>query len=199
MSRSCLFHKLWTTQTIFSDAKLAVQSGVFRITHFHTLSRQAAICHNGGQKRVQSARKVQLVWTRTLIPKPYDEIDEEDPFEQTYNDCIDKEFELVYAFGGSDIWIYYSSRKDQYIGIVYQYGQKKKLKFTQRDISRKPVFLERFFQKKGITLGTEETFYIYERNFRDMTSQNQFFSEVAASEYLDKLKGKNRYRFKSKK
>lgn len=59
MSRSCLFHKLWTTQTIFSDAKLAVQSGVFRITHFHTLSRQAAICHNGGQKRVQSARKVE--------------------------------------------------------------------------------------------------------------------------------------------
>lgn len=225
--------------------------------------------------------QVQLVCTRTLIPKPYDEIDEEDPFEQTYNDCIDKEFQLVYAFGGSDIWyqltlglcitaptafalvmisfyymtykeleyttqslsemlenvkeiymnlppssqwifaqcfiivcatcmhyfinknnicrIYYSSRKDQYIGIVYQYGQKKKLKFTQRDISRKPVFLERFFQKKGITLGTEETFYIYERNFRDMTSQNQFFSEVAASEYLDKLKGKNRYRFKSKK
>uniref|UniRef100_K1QEE4 Uncharacterized protein n=1 Tax=Magallana gigas TaxID=29159 RepID=K1QEE4_MAGGI len=39
-------------------------------------------------------RNVQLVWTRTLIPKPYDEIDEEDPFEQTYNDCIDKEFEL---------------------------------------------------------------------------------------------------------
>lgn len=61
MSRSCLFHKLWTTQTIFSDAKLAVQSGVFRITHFHTLSRQAAICHNGGQKRVQSARKVEEI------------------------------------------------------------------------------------------------------------------------------------------
>lgn len=61
MSRSCLFHKLWTTQTIFSDAKLAIQSGVFRITHFHTLSRQAAICHNGGQKRVQSARKVKEI------------------------------------------------------------------------------------------------------------------------------------------
>lgn len=67
MSRSCLFHKLWTTQTIFSDAKLAVQSGVFRITHFHTLSRQAAICHNGGQKRVQSARKVEEIHNVNVI------------------------------------------------------------------------------------------------------------------------------------
>lgn len=67
MSRSCLFHKLWTTQTIFSDAKLAVQSGVFRITHFHTLSRQAAICHNGVQKRVQSARKVEEIHNVNVI------------------------------------------------------------------------------------------------------------------------------------
>lgn len=67
MSRSCLFHKLWTTQTIFSDAKLAIQSGVFRITHFHTLSRQAAICHNGGQKRVQSARKVEEIHNVNVI------------------------------------------------------------------------------------------------------------------------------------
>lgn len=67
MSRSCLFHKLWTTQTIFSDAKLAVQSGVFRITHFHTLSRQAAICHNGGQKGVQSARKVEEIHNVNVI------------------------------------------------------------------------------------------------------------------------------------
>lgn len=67
MSRSCLFHKLWTTQTIFSDAKLAVQSGVFRITHFHTLSRQAAICHNGRQKRVQSARKVEEIHNVNVI------------------------------------------------------------------------------------------------------------------------------------
>lgn len=225
--------------------------------------------------------QVQLVWTRTIFPKPYDEIEEADPFKQTYNDCIDKEFQLVYAFGNSDMWyhftlglsitvpiahallmvgyyymtykeleyttqslsemlenikeiymnlppsfqwifaqcfiivcascghhfinknnicrLYYSSRKDQYIGIVYQYGQKKKLKFSQKDILRKPAFLEKFFQKKGITVGTEETFFIYETNFRDMTYRNQFFSEVASSEYLDKLKGGNRYRFKSKK
>lgn len=225
--------------------------------------------------------QVQLVWTRTLIPKPYDELEEADPFEQTYKDCIDKEFELVYAFGDSDVWyhrvlgfvitvptafallmisfyymtykeleyttqnlsemlenikeiymnfppsfqwifaqcfiivcascghhffnknnicrLYYSSRKDQYIGIVYQYGQKKKLKFSQKDIIKKPAFMDKFFHKIGITVGTEETFFIYELNFRDISSRNQFFSEVASSEYLDKLKGENGYRFKSKK
>lgn len=43
------------------------QSGVFRITHFHTLSRHTAICHNGGQKGVQSARKVEEIHNVNVI------------------------------------------------------------------------------------------------------------------------------------
>lgn len=284
MSRCRLIHKLWIGQIIFPNAKLTttfpVHSGVYTNTCFHTLSRKAAICHNVEQKCAQSAGKVQLVWTRDRFSFSFKE-EEEDAFGKMYNDCIDKEFQLIYAFGNSDMfykftlgfcitapmlfalmmihyyyktykeleytaqslsetlenikeiymhlppsfqWVvslvfvfgfagsghhfinknnfcrlYYSSRKDQYIGIVYQYGQKTKMKFSQKDVVRKPVFLEKFFQKKGFTVGTEKTFFIYENNFCNTSSRNQFFSEVASSGYLDKLQAEKGYRSKPQK